>query len=56
MASNATRKTGWLAQALAAVKHFDCGSVRPLFKPGALLYAAMQPSSPGIGETGIEGQ
>ncbi len=27
-----------------------------LFKHRALLYAAMQPSSPGIGETGIEGQ
>jgi hypothetical protein len=38
------------------VKHFGFGLAGPLFKPGALLYAAMQPSSPGIGETGIEGQ
>jgi len=43
-------------QAAALVKHFGFGPARLLFKPSPLLYAAMQPSSPGIGETGIEGQ
>jgi hypothetical protein len=41
---------------MAMIKHFGLGLVGPLFKPPPLFYAAMQPSSPGIGETGIEGQ